>query len=277
MLSLGPLPIPGLFALLAAGIAIFVTHRAAPAEPPAQRQRTSQALTNALLLGLIAARLAFVAMWPASYRDDLFAVLRIGDGGLSLVAGCVVAAAYLAWCVRRERFLLRPIAFGAVAGIGLWLAGTGLITLMHRSVPIPTTALETLDGRATALPELAGQPLVVNLWATWCPPCRREMPALAAAQRARPDLTFAFVNQGEGTDQVREYLAEAGLSIENVLLDARSGVMQDTGTRGLPTTLFFDAQGRLVDSHVGELNQATLEHKLQRADPRLTGRAPGTD
>lgn len=269
MISLGPFPIPGLLALLAAASAMMIARRAVPADQPDRRRRASQIVMDALIFGLIAARLAFVAIWPRTYLDDPLAILRIGDGGLSLVTGALATTGYLLWRVKREGYLLRPVSFATIGGLGLWLAGSGLITLMHASVPLPTAALETLDGRATTLSDLGNKPLVVNLWATWCPPCRREMPTLAAAQRNRPDLGFAFVNQGEETEAIRGYLKEAGIELDNVLLDAGSAVMRETGTRGLPTTLFFDAQGRLVDSHVGELNQATLERKLQR-----TGVAP---
>ncbi|WP_459655422.1 TlpA family protein disulfide reductase, partial [Achromobacter xylosoxidans] len=64
-----------------------------------------------------------------------------------------------------------------------------------------------------------GKPTVVNLWASWCPPCRREMPAFEQAQAANPDIHFVFLNQGEAASTVRQYLDEHAPSLANALLD----------------------------------------------------------
>jgi thioredoxin-like negative regulator of GroEL len=73
-----------------------------------------------------------------------------------------------------------------------------------------------------------------------------------------------FVNQGEGANEVRDYLRGGAMALRNVVLDPASRVSQSTGARGLPTTLFFDAGGRLVDVHMGELTRAGLAQKLRR-------------
>ncbi|HAQ27862.1 MAG TPA: peroxiredoxin, partial [Pseudomonas sp.] len=119
-----------------------------------------------------------------------------------------------------------------------------------------------------ALQDFVGKPLVVNLWATWCPPCRREMPVLAEAQRTESDVTFLFVNQGEGERVIADFLDTEGLGLENVLLDTGGRLGQHVGSTALPTTLFYDAEGRQVGSHLGELSRASLARALER----LTGR-----
>jgi thiol-disulfide isomerase/thioredoxin len=106
--------------------------------------------------------------------------------------------------------------------------------------------------------------MVVNLWASWCGPCRQEMPVLAQAQRQQPHIAFVFVNQGETADVVRRYLAGSGLALKEVLLDPASSVGAAVASRGLPTTLFYDAQGRQVDAHFGVLNAAALAAKTER-------------
>ena len=98
------------------------------------------------------------------------------------------------------------------------------------------------------------------------------MPVLANAQARRGDVTFAFVNQGESAAVINDYLRGGDLQLRNVLLDLFSSVSQEAGSRGLPTTLFFDADGRLVDTHMGELSEASLAQKLQRFGP-----APATN
>ena len=112
----------------------------------------------------------------------------------------------------------------------------------------------------------SGQPMVVNLWASWCPPCVREMPVLEQAQKDHPDITFVFVNQGEHPDAIRRFLNKQGLLLDNVLTDLNGNMGRITGSPAMPTTLFYDAQGRQLDSHLGELSSASLAHSLKRFD-----------
>ena len=70
---------------------------------------------------------------------------------------------------------------------------------------IPAIALVTASAQTVDLRSYQGQPLVINLWATWCPPCRREMPVLAQAQKEHPDIRFLWINQGEDATAVMRY------------------------------------------------------------------------
>jgi thiol-disulfide isomerase/thioredoxin len=132
---------------------------------------------------------------------------------------------------------------------------------------LPEGQLATLQGDPAHLADFQGKPMVVNLWASWCPPCRREMPILEKAQDRREGITFVFVNQGEGRKAIRSYLGGEGLELENLLLDRRRTIGERVGAQGLPTTLFYDRQGRLVDAHMGALSEATLHRGIER----LTG------
>ena len=116
------------------------------------------------------------------------------------------------------------------------------------------------------LADYKGGPLVINLWATWCPPCRREMPVLERAQHQRPDVTFLFVNQAESMQSVSTFLATQGLTLDNVLFDASGRLGQAVGSMALPTTLFYSAEGRLINSHLGELSQASLARAMEPFD-----------
>lgn len=89
-----------------------------------------------------------------------------------------------------------PLVSGSLAGMGFWvllpLAG---ITGAPLERSMPALSLSALVGSPTPLTSFAnGRAVVVNMWATWCPPCRREMPALARAQRLHPEIDFVFVN-----------------------------------------------------------------------------------
>lgn len=109
--------------------------------------------------------------------------------------------------------------------------------------------------------------MVVNLWATWCPPCRLELPYLAAAQRQEPEINFVFADQGEDAVTVARYLDAAHLELANVLLDINLRLGREIGVTVLPVTLFYDAGGRMVDTHLGALSPSLLAEKLNKLRP----------
>ncbi|MEO5963202.1 MAG: TlpA disulfide reductase family protein [Thermomonas sp.] len=264
MLSVGPIPTPVVLLLIALIAAAVIGRRASKKDNEAPVSLTGT-FFDMLLVGLLVGRFAFVLQWLPLYLADPWSIIRLGDGGYSLWAAVAGGLAYGVWRARRRPQLRRPLLWGSVAGLATWAILAGALLLMQRSVlQLPSTELTRIEGGVVRLPELAGQPMVVNLWATWCPPCRREMPVLAAGQAENPGVTFVFVNQGEAEHEVRGYLEQGGLQLRNVLLDAFSGVSQATGARAMPTTLFFDRDGRLVDTHMGELTRAGLAQKLQR-------------
>ncbi len=127
----------------------------------------------------------------------------------------------------------------------------------------PDFALASLDGRTVRLADLRGQPVVLNFWATWCPPCRAEMPEFDALHRERPDLAIFAVDVQEDASSVRRFQAELGLAFP-LLLDADGRVWSAYQTRGLPTTYIVDRDGILRDVNVGPLNRDLLARKLAR-------------
>jgi thiol-disulfide isomerase/thioredoxin len=165
---------------------------------------------------LLAARIVFVARYWHLYADELWRLPDLRDGGLAPVAGlttAVIIGAILAWRRTEQR---AAIVLAVCAGVVIWFGGNGLVRMTAERQVLPELTLSDLDGRPVALTEFAGKPMVVNLWASWCPPCRREMPALGKAQRAARDMNFVFVNQGEDSATVRAYLTAAGLPLHNV-------------------------------------------------------------
>lgn len=268
--SIGPLalPVPPLVLLAAAGLAALVANRL-PGRPPCaaghpQGRRPGDAIWLATLVGLAGARLVHVTLHAQAYLPSPLHILDVRDGGWHAASGFACAAAWLVWEGWRTLPWRRPLALAALAGGLLWGAGTWMLG-SRGGEPWPTLPLTTLaDGRGVTLREIAaGRPAVVNLWASWCGPCREEMPALAAAQAREPGVAFIFVNQGEPPATVRGYLSRLGLPLRDVLLDPGSSLLAAVGSRGLPTTLFYDAQGRLVDAHMGVLSEAALRARLR--------------
>ena len=162
----------------------------------------------------------------------------------------------------RKALLLVALAIGLA-----WIAVPGALRFGNDPSVQALDALPVamLNGPANGLAaRAAGRPLVVNLWATWCGPCRHEMPLLAEAQRKRQDIAFAFANQGEDAATAQRYLAESNLALDHVLLDPGKAIGTAAGSRALPVTLFFAADGRLVDTHVGALTAGSLDATLRR-------------
>jgi hypothetical protein len=94
------------------------------------------------------------------------------------------------------------------------------------------------------------------------------MPLLAEAQARHPDVLFVFANQGESVSAIRRYLDAERLGLQMVWLDAGSQLGPALGSRGLPTTVFFDRHGQRVDAHLGALNRAALSARLASARER---------
>jgi thiol-disulfide isomerase/thioredoxin len=260
--QLGPLLLP--FTLLLVMGALGVTLLVGNGLARRAGVDVEPALWRAVLLGVVAARLAFVYEYRTLYFASPLSILDIRDGGWNAGVGLVAGWLFALYRQRRAPALARPLRWAMLAGTLIFVAGTAVLALRGPAgEKLPALSFAALDGgEPVPLSRFAGRPVVVNLWATWCPPCVREMPVLQQAQAARPDVHFVFLNQGESPQAVANYLRKSGLALRNVLLDGRVEVGAALGHRSLPTTLFFDAQGRLVETRVGELSEASLAERL---------------
>jgi peroxiredoxin len=133
--------------------------------------------------------------------------------------------------------------------------------------PAPDFTLTTLTGETFALSDLRGKPVVLNFWATWCPPCRAELPELqAAAERYAGELVIAGVNQAETADSVARFADGLGLRFL-VPLDTDAQVSRLYGARSLPTTFFIDRDGIVRQIQIGPVTEATLAQLLRSVYP----------
>lgn len=222
------------------------------------------ALWKILVAALIGARAAFVIRYIDLYREFPWSIADIRDGGFFMAAGVLALVLSTAYFIYRKQAGRRALLTAVTAGVAVFGAGIAALTLTYTDEQrLPQVELARLRGGSVVLTSLIGKPLVINLWATWCPPCRREMPVLADAQKRYQDVVFIFANQGETADTVRRYLDTAAFSVDNVLLDTSLGMGRETGSLALPTTLFFDETGVLVERRVGELSAASLADRLR--------------
>lgn len=255
-LSVGPLAL--LTVVLVASVAGLWAERG--------RRAVAQPLIGKIvLIGVFTARIAFIAMNPESYRTSPWSVLDIRDNGFFGPAGIFAAVATAAWFSWRRHEMRKSLLVAAFAGTSFWSILT-IATMMPAiaAMRMPEVALISLAGGPVQLRSFTGKPLVVNFWASWCPPCRVEMPVLRDAQARLSDVEFVFANQGESADAVRQYLAAERLDLNNVLLDPRMQLPTRTvSSRGLPTTLFFNTDGKLVERHYGEISAEELANKIE--------------
>jgi thiol-disulfide isomerase/thioredoxin len=196
-----------------------------------------------------------------SFAAEPWRVLAIWQGGFDPWGALLALVLVIAYRVRDRR---RLVGIGSACVVGV--LGWGGILLATQAGPgpdLPAQQLARLEGGVTSLAQLSGQPMIVNLWAGWCPPCVREMPLLNAAAAANPDVTFVFVNQGDERPVVARFLADQGLSLPNVLLDPNWQTLHHYDGLGLPTTLFLAADGSVLHSFAGEVSPELLAGQLQ--------------
>nr|WP_324258025.1 TlpA disulfide reductase family protein [Cellvibrio fontiphilus] len=228
-----------------------------------------------VLVSLVAGRVVFVFLHLDAYRDNAWAVLDIRDRGVDIYAALITAVVYLAWLIYR-RAAQRKWLLQILLPVALLTGGSYVLLKSYLRPPslwpdltFVTLANETRSSQSVRLQtDVQREFTLVNLWATWCPPCHREMPVLAAAQHEFPQGRFILLNQGESAEVVRDYLVKNNLQFEQVWLDTQSQFSQFSGNRGLPLTLIYDKQGKLVDGHVGQLSRATLMEKLSGFKPK---------
>lgn len=230
-----------------------------------ERITVEPVLMQMLVCGLVAGRLGFVWLYWDDFSANPVRVIDIRDGGFSLAFGIAIAAVIALVQTGRHLFIRRHLATAIASGAMIWIAGTAALQHLAPSTPpLAQLPFVGLDGFSHSSPGLYGKPLVVNLWATWCPPCRREMPLLAEAQMRETGVEFIFISQGEDGSAVREYLEREDLSLRNVFLDTQGEWAAQFGAAGMPTTLFLDASGQLQHAHTGELSRASLRLGLNK-------------
>lgn len=218
-------------------------------------RRAGRAAWIALGVGIVTARLAYVAENFKAFAAEPWTVIAFWQGGFTILPGVGAAAVAVALLLGRQRAtggLLVSLAVLALAHMGLthWLAPPVR--------PLPQgIVLAGMDGKELSLDSLRGQPFVLNLWATWCPPCRREMPMLIDVASGSK-VPILLVNQRETPAAITTYLKREELAAASVVLDPAGVLGEATGAHALPTTLFVDAAGQIRGTHAGEISRAAL-------------------
>ena len=120
------------------------------------------------------------------------------------------------------------------------------------------------DGTVTSFDAFAGKPMVLNFWASWCPPCAAEMPDFQAVHDRLGDrVTFLGMNSQDVDRAAAEHLVAATGVTYLLASDPDGSLFQEFGGVGMPTTVFIDEEGRVVASHSGILFAEDLERQIR--------------
>ncbi len=154
--------------------------------------------------------------------------------------------------MKRYSFLICHWLLLSTVSLSAWAIGD-LLTPFPQVSPAPNFSLHDLQGNAHTLSDYQGKVVVLNFWATWCPPCRAELPSMQRAWEImrNEDMLMLAVNVGERETTVRQVTQALGLDFP-VLLDNNATLMQRWSARGLPTTFVINPQGHIVYRAVGE-------------------------
>ena len=131
----------------------------------------------------------------------------------------------------------------------------------------PDFSLNDLNGQRVTLSQYRGKPVMLNFWASWCGPCRIEIPEIQSLYEAHAgddSSVILAVNFGEPAATVRAFVQENKLSFR-VLIDEDSTISRLYRVQGIPATLFVNKQGRIVETHLGPLTRAEAEKSLAKA------------
>ncbi|MEO8608579.1 MAG: TlpA disulfide reductase family protein [Chloroflexota bacterium] len=175
-------------------------------------------------------------------------------------------------------FLLFPI-LGILAAVALAVS-SGVaannpvptpesITLQDATLvdkPAPNFELAALDGTRQRLSSYRGRTVFVNFWATWCEPCKRELPAFEQfqAQQGTDGAVILAVNVAETSDTINQYFTEQNITGLNVLLDANQDVYQAFGINVFPTTYVIDSAGVVRYKYLGEMKLTDMDDALKK-------------
>lgn len=141
-------------------------------------------------------------------------------------------------------------------------AASGEVGAGDRLPDVEVVALE--GGETSSLSDFDG-PAVVNLWATWCAPCRREIPDFEAVHRARGDeVTFIGVNIGDDAGAAAAFVADVGATYQQ-WLDSEGYAVTELRTSAMPVTIVLDAEGRISTRHLGPMDADDLDEAIDAA------------
>jgi len=173
--------------------------------------------------------------------------------------------------MKRKLFTLLLVA-ALLAGCGAQKAQTPLSGEAETTAPVeprlPDFTAYDDNGQPVKLSDYLGKPIVLNFWASWCGPCKSEMPGFQAVYEELGDrVQFLMVDVGEHMDEGSAFIASAGYSFP-VLYDVNGEAAYAYQLSAIPATYLIDADGNITDSHVGAMQEADLRAAIETILPQ---------
>lgn len=226
---------------------------------------------RSVLIAFIGARLGDFLFNFAYYKADIISVLYFWRPGYYVEFGLFLAVIYTFFVIYKYGFNQLLEDFKTKSKIVLIVILLTFLTISaiflapkinevsgENAPKLPSIVLENLIDEKLNLDDFKGENLIVNFWATWCPSCRREIPALLQLSKVT-DTKILLINQGEDKLIVQNYLNSENLNFDNVFLDKNNQMSQIFQVKGLPTTLFFDKAGNLRYTNLGIISASDLK------------------
>jgi cytochrome c biogenesis protein CcmG/thiol:disulfide interchange protein DsbE len=173
--------------------------------------------------------------------------------GFLLAAGILLMAGstYLMWHTRSDAPPSQPPD------------GPPVIRFASNPEPAPGIVIHELSGKITTMDDLKGKVVLVNFWATWCPPCRVEIPEFIKLQEQHRDrLQIIGISEDEDPEQVREFVKQTGINYP-VVMATPELIAAYGGVPALPTTFVVDTEGRVVQRHLGLLSSEAYDREIR--------------
>jgi len=164
---------------------------------------------------------------------------------------------------------IAAIAIVAVIAIATGGSSDPAPTATSRGPAVPTTEFAFFDGSTATLAHYAGEPLVINFWASWCPSCVAEMSAalVPVQQRVGDEVAFVGFNIQDDRDRALALVEETGVLFD-LAEDARGDLYTELGGIGMPFTVFVSADGEILHKHNGPVTEGQLSDLISE---HLTG------
>jgi thiol-disulfide isomerase/thioredoxin len=180
--------------------------------------------------------------------------------GAAALAGVVAAGVVLAGGRDETR---TPVA------VADDLPALGSVQPQASTGAVQAAGVDPITGRRLSLADYAGKPVVLNFWASWCPPCRKELPALVKLAERHPGVSLVGVNYDDEAGAARALHDQMGLTWPSIA-DPQGKLYAELGVQGMPTTFFLDTEHRIVAVVIGGTDLAGFEKGVELIAPAGT-------
>jgi thiol-disulfide isomerase/thioredoxin len=256
-----------LVAALAGGLIVFFRLRA----DRRRRRLFFDSLGTAAVVALVGWKLFPLLYSPGEMITRPMTLLYTPGGTPGLALGLALGLLYFGFKIVRgiqrgtpERHLLSPLLVFAVTFIGLsgaLMASSRVLRAEQGEPPAAAFFATTLQGQEIALDQLKGKTVILNFWATWCPPCRAELPTLVAFSDEIADSDTVLIGVAVGPSQtpgaVGPFLEQEGITYP-VILDTTRRIASSYGVRTLPTSVVISPAGTIRERRVGAVDRFWL-------------------